>query len=196
LSAYFAILLVPKVWPAFAATGVYALYLLSVLGVLVGLAGVVLWGVVEVAVAWLRRQSVEARHRLWIAVAVWGLISFAAVFELQHAVRGALPTGSHTWEFDSAAWKHPNAAFAQRDITTRQKMLASVVDRLEPSLDRADIEALLGPSGMTKHFEDADYDLIYRTGFQRDVWFSVDSEWLVIWLDDAGKFERYAIYGD
>jgi hypothetical protein len=75
-------------------------------------------------------------------------------------------------------------------------MLGSVVERLGPSQSGVDIEALLGPSLETPYFESTGRDLIYILGPQRDSLFGIDSEWLLIWLDDSGHFERYDIYTD
>ena len=72
-------------------------------------------------------------------------------------------------------------------------MLGSVVDRLEPRQDRVKIEALLGPSLDTPYFENTGRDLIYILGPERDSFFGIDSEWLLIWLDDSGHFARYGV---
>jgi len=39
-------------------------------------------------------------------------------------------------------------------------------------------------------------DLIYVLGPQRDSYFTIDSEWLLIWLDKKGRFARYTIAND
>lgn len=39
-------------------------------------------------------------------------------------------------------------------------------------------------------------DLHYQTGPQRDAFFGLDSEWLLLYLDDSGRFSRYDIYVD
>ncbi len=75
-------------------------------------------------------------------------------------------------------------------------MLGSLVDRFGTSQDRADLKALLGSSLETPYFESTGRDLIYILGPQRDSFFAIDSEWLLIWLDDSGHFERYEIYTD
>jgi hypothetical protein len=82
------------------------------------------------------------------------------------------------------------------DITPRQKMLRDVVENLLPGKTRREIEALLGPSSATWYFEDTGRDLIYMTGPERDTPFSIDSEWLLIWLDQNDRFERFAVHRD
>jgi hypothetical protein len=126
-----------------------------------------------------------------------GLLRFGAVLGLVWMVRGALPTGSHLLDFDPVVWQDPGSStFVQGDITPRQKMLGSVVGRLSPALDRARLEAMLGPSLDTPYFAETGRDLIYILGPERDSFFGIDSEWLLIWLDRADRFERYAIYTD
>jgi hypothetical protein len=81
--------------------------------------------------------------------------------------------------------------------TTRQKMLGSLVERFTPDQDRADLEALLGPSLETAYFQSTGRDLIYRLGPERETrslrsalsGFSSGSTIL-------GTFERFEIYTD
>ena len=82
------------------------------------------------------------------------------------------------------------------DISARQKMLGDVVKKVLPGHDRRALEDLLGPSLETPYFADTGRDMIYRLGMERDSMFGVDSEWLLIWLDDSGRFERYEIRTD
>ena len=55
---------------------------------------------------------------------------------------------------------------------------------------------MLGPSLDTPYFQRTGRNLIYVLGPERDSYFVIDSEWLLIWLDSAGRFKRYAIYTD
>ena len=57
-------------------------------------------------------------------------------------------------------------------------------------------ESMLGPSLDTPYFQRTGRHLIYVLGPERDSYFVIDSEWLLIWLDSAGRFKRYAIYTD
>jgi hypothetical protein len=88
-----------------------------------------------------------------------------------------------------------SAEYVKGDITPRQKMLAQVVAQL-PGRNRQELEQMLGPSLETGYFQSSGRDLIYVTGPQRDSFVAIDSEWLLIWLDDMGTFERYAIVSD
>ena len=89
-----------------------------------------------------------------------------------------------------------SSAFVRGDITPRQKMLGSVVERLVLGLSRTEIEEMIGPSLDTPYFETLGRDLIYILGPQRDSYIRLDSEWLLIWLDESGRFERYGIHND
>jgi hypothetical protein len=165
--------------------------------VLAGVVSLILWGLLDVIVSSLRKRRAGTNPHWTLGVGLWGLLMCACAITLSRSIQGALPTGSHLAQFDSTAWKHPKSAdWSANDITTRQKMLGSVVRRLTPSQSRAEIEGLLGPSLQTRYFQSSGRDLIYRTGMQRDSLLGIDSEWLLIWLDDDGRFERYAIYTD
>lgn len=197
LSIYFGLMLVPEWWPGFGGTGVFFLYVLTVPVSLLGLLSLLLWGIIGVIRAMHRGSSVSRRHRALVVLSLTGFLIFGSAMGLARVIQGALPTGSHLLEFDSGIWQDPRSSeFVQGDITPRQKMLGSVVDRLGPTQDRVKIEALLGPSLDTPYFESTGRDLIYILGPERDSFFPIDSEWLLIWLDDSGHFERYGINTD
>lgn len=197
LGIYFGLVLVPEWRPGFAGTVVFFLYVLTVPVALLGLLALLLWGIIGAIRAMHRGSSVSRRHRALVVLSLAGFLMFGSVMGLARVIQGALPTGSHSIEFDSGVWQDPRSSeFIQGDITPRQKMLGSVVDRLEPTQDRVKIEALLGPSLDTPYFGSTGRDLIYILGPERDSFFRIDSEWLLIWLDDSGHFERYGIYTD
>jgi len=107
-----------------------------------------------------------------------------------------LPTGSYDKQFDREAWLDPESAnYAAGDITPRQKMLADVVKRL-PGQTHAELENMLGPTLDTPYFKSTGRDLIYVTGPERDSLFGIDSEWLLIWVDENGIYKRHAIVTD
>lgn len=197
LGIYFGLVLVPEWWPGFAGTVVFFLYVLTVPVALLSLLALLLWGIIGAIWAMHRGSSVSRRHRALVVLPLAGFLMFGSVMGLARVIQGALPTGSHLLEFDSGIWQDPRSSeFVKGDITPRQKMLGSVVDRLEPTQDRVQLEALLGPSLDTPYFESTGRDLIYILGPERDSFFPIDSEWLLIWLDDSGHFERYGIYTD
>lgn len=197
LGIYFGLSLVPEWWPGVAGTGAFFLYVLSVPIMLVCLLGLTLWSVAGAITARSRGALVSKRQHAFVVLSLAGLLMFSSTMMLARAIRGALPTGSHVREFAPLIWQDPTSSqFVPDDITSRQKMLGSLVERFKPSQSRAEIEALLGSSLQTPYFESTGRDLIYVLGPERDSFFAIDSEWLLIWLDDSDHFERYEIYTD
>lgn len=106
-----------------------------------------------------------------------------------------MATGSHPQRFDRAIWQAPRSAeYVPRDVTPRQKMLADVVKNVLPGRTRAELEEMLGPT--EKSVVIGDHDLVYKLGPVPDFGFAFDSDWLLIWLDKDGRFERHAIMCD
>ena len=56
-----------------------------------------------------------------------------------------------------------------------------------------EVHAMLGPPTGTNYF--ADWDMVYILGSERG-WISIDSEWLVLDLDEAGQVTTYKIVRD
>ena len=81
-------------------------------------------------------------------------------------------------------------------VSARQTMLTNLVADVLPGKDRGQIENLLGPSLDTPYFKGIDKDLIYYLGPERSSSIQIDSESLLIWLDDRGRFLRYGISVD
>ncbi len=103
--------------------------------------------------------------------------------------------------FDQAAWCDPGSAnFIPGDLTPRQKMLGAVVRSvLKPGGQAATREAIvaqLGPSEDSELFASMGHDLIYHLGPQHDSIFAIDEDWLLIWLDESGRFVRFEIRAD
>jgi len=75
-------------------------------------------------------------------------------------------------------------------------MLKNVVENVLPGKNKQEIENALGRSMLTMNFQSSDKDLIYYVGPERDGVFNMDSEWLLIWLDENGKYKRYMVTTD
>ena len=75
-------------------------------------------------------------------------------------------------------------------------MLKDVIERILPGKSIQEIESALGPSLDTRYFSSFDKDLIYYLGPERDGLINIDSEWLLIWINEEGKFDRYMITND
>ena len=197
LAAYFGLLLIPERWPALGATPGYFVYLLTVPFVVLTLLALGLWGALGLLVVRMRGLPRQANHRALLSVSLVGLLLFGLAYGLSATIKGDLPSGSHLLSFESARWKAGGSDVPERgDISIRQKMLGDVVKKVLPGRDRSALEDLLGPSLDTPYFAGTGRDMIYRLGMERDSMFGIDSEWLLIWLDDSGRFERYEVRND
>ncbi|MXO70216.1 hypothetical protein [Alteraurantiacibacter buctensis] len=92
--------------------------------------------------------------------------------------------------FDASDWR----AVSRSDDYSRQEMVGALIwdDTLE-GRTRPQVLALLGPDCECACF--SDWDLVYWLGPERN-WLSLDSEWLVINFDAAGRFQDYALVTD
>lgn len=190
---YFGPILAPHWAPGFIRTAAYVGYCASLfLAVLVLIVALLAsWLVVGV--------NGESNARLASVIGFRSMLvlaTLAGVVILSTIVGRGLPPGSYLMEFDSAAWRRPGADdYARGDITIRQKMLGAVARRVLPGRTRREIEAALGPSLDTGYFKSMGRDLVYVTGPERGL-FAIDSEWLLIWLDESGRFDHYKIASD
>ena len=114
-------------------------------------------------------------------------ISFPPFFVAHRYLPRALPSGSDKIKFESKSWKN---------YKNRQLMIKDLVKKVCPNKSEKELIALLGTSLKTDYFKYSDKDLIYFTGPQRDSFFSLDSEWLLIWVDEQGVFKKYKIVND
>ena len=143
-----------------------------------------------------RFQLQPGALRVLFIVSLGGLASLALVVVAATVLERGLPTGSHVRRFDSRVWRDPTSSHdTTGDLTARQKMLGDVVENALPGRSRTEIEAILGPPSDTGNFAGLGHDLIYVTGPERGP-FSIDSEWLLIWLDEQGRFERFEVTTD
>ena len=193
---YFGSFLVPKVVPGFGATPFLFSLTLSLMLVIPLLVLLALWGTAALVISRVRKRPIGPRSKTAGRIALAGLSVFAAFMVLANVLPSLLPSGSYDRQFDREAWLDPESAnYTSGDITPRQKMLAEVVKRL-PGLHRAEIEKMLGPTLETAYFQSTGRDLIYITGPERDSLFAIDSEWLLIWLDENGIYKRHDIVTD
>lgn len=196
LVAYFIPLLVPEWFPSVGSTSAYAFYVLSIAVVIAIMLLAIPAGLIAVLLAWWQKVQLKGRLRALVVFPYVCLLLFASVVGLLRLITGDLPSGSRVMTFDGATWKdEESASYVRGDITPRQKMLADIVENVLPGKTRVEIEAELGPSMDTRYFESKGRDLIYITGPERGP-FGIDSEWLLIWLDESGRFARYDIAQD
>src|SRR3989339_329927 len=143
------------------------------------------------------RKQVQNRIFLFLAASFLSMVffSFQNVF-IYKIILGELPIGSNLVKFDPNQWKEKSSLNAPGGISYRERMLKNLVRSVLPGKNRGEIVELLGPSLETNYFKDVDKDLIYFLGPERTSIFNIDSEWLLIWIDEDGKFKKYQIVND
>jgi len=88
----------------------------------------------------------------------------------------------NSMRFDSAAWKQAQAESSLDSI--RLRMVDDLLARHDlGGRSRADIVELLGEPDETEYFRD--YEMVWWLGPERS-YMSVDSEWLVVDLNESG----------
>jgi len=195
--SYFSLLLLtPKAFPAFGASATHFLLTLSSMVLMPVLAIAAIWTIGALITAKLDGHPLGATSRTAGHITLAGFASFGTCLALASILPSALPTGSYDKPFNKTLWLDPAFATAPPgQATPRQMMLAAAIAQL-PHKSRDEIESMLGPSMDTPYFQSTRRDLIYATGPQRDSVFGLDSEWLLIWLDEQGAYKRHAIVTD
>ncbi len=155
------------------------------------------------------------RGRKWPGWFKWALGGAAAMplavvgvcWVLLAIASSGLPHGSDRAAFDSAKWRaadgdewrgaHVDKGRGRSDVSVRQEMIKDLVENVLPGKTKEEIAVLLGPSVQTGYFSSkADRDFIYTTGPERTSIFAIDSEWLLIWVGEDGRFARYELLTD
>jgi hypothetical protein len=158
---------------------------------LIAVGSLVAWVRMIVNIVRRRKQNVFA-----ISINVIFLVMLLNYFVYNTILLRSLPTGSNLMKFDSSVWNTENAQVGKDGIGIREKMLKDLVVNVLPGKTKTEIEELLGTSLETNYFKSMDKDFIYYMGPQRDSAIPIDSEWLLIWLDDNNKFKKYEIVND
>lgn len=195
--AYVALLALPRAVPSVEDSGFYIAYLRTLPAVAMALAIGGLWGFGGLLRARAGRGPASSLHRTLVLLAGAGIAASAAILLLLRLLPTALPPGSYASEFDPLAWKAGNATESSSGgVAPRQRMLGDVVDNVLPGKSRSELEALLGPSEDSSYFSSTGRDLIYPLGPERGSYMGIDSEWLLVWLDSEGRYQRYRIAND
>ena len=109
----------------------------------------------------------------------------------------SLPKGSHELKFSSESWKDESSFDLDKEnVTDRQKMLGDLVENYLPNKSRSEILKILGKPSTKMDPDGSGSGLSYPTGFQRDSYFAIDSEWLIIEFDSAELFKKYSLRSD
>lgn len=161
-------------------------YALSIL-VFVGLVGVShLYSLIAVILAKLKKKELHPLVMMGPAISSMIMIGFI----MAPVMPKFLPTGSHLKAFDSEQWIDENSTEMRDGINERQKMLGDAVENILPGKSRNEIIRLLGLSS-----DDSNQStLLYYLGPARADFFGVEDEWLEVYFDPAGKFEKYQFF--
>ena len=133
------------------------------------------------------------KRRLLVIVTVGLVAALSPLLVLEGTVAyRSLREYLHRRPFDSAAWRDLNQVDGSDPVRIR------MVDDLVKShrldhLSRAEVENLLGHPTKTEYFHD--HDLVYWLGPERG-FMGIDSEWLVIDLDERSVVRKYAVVRD
>jgi hypothetical protein len=179
-------------WSLGAAGFIYLLLAISATGLLVIL--ILALGAAQLILQARGRRN-ESVVKLLRMLPLW-LLAFVVAFLLTRVTRPELPVGSDIDAFDAVRWQADKITDSEIGaLTPRQRMLKGAVAAARNANSRREIEASLGPTLDTAYFRDSGRDLIYILGPERGV-FSMDNEWLLIWLDANGKMARFQIATD
>ena len=109
-----------------------------------------------------------------------------------------LPNGSHLQPFNSELWIADDSIIVNDGITNRQKMLGDAVENVLPGKSRNEIIRHLGlfsnDSGHPLIDDLNQPTLVFYLGPARGDFKGVSAEWLRIYLDPSGNFEKYEHY--
>ena len=97
-----------------------------------------------------------------------------------------LPLVSSWWSVDTYEWNDP---LYKRNRIADWLLMTKTLE----GLSRTEIEGLLGPANETSYFRE--WTMVYQLGHERGL-ISIDSEWLVINLDNSGVATEYQIVRD
>lgn len=195
-AVYYAHFPISVIIPGIRTTPLRFYLVLSLLVVLPLLVLLALWVAVRFVLAKWRKHPLGPWSTISGQIAVSGISMFLAFIVLTRSLPIPLPSGSYDKPFDRAVWLEAESTnHVPGNITPRQQMLADLVKQLSGK-SRAELETMLGPSLNTDYFQDTGRDLIYMTGPQRDSFFVVDSEWLLIWVDQNDRYQRYSVFSD
>ena len=105
-----------------------------------------------------------------------------------------LPEGSFELEFDESVWKSPKGLeLDENNITLRQKMLGDLVNNHLIGKGKERVVAMLGEPSSKMDPDGEGPSLSYPTGFERQSYMRIDSEWLLIVFDSSGIANDYSV---
>lgn len=185
-----------RLWPALLSRELKFIYLLSIPIILTAIGT---FGLVSLVLILVANRKKEHPSRIWVTgfcLMLSFLVLTPLTLVLHRSIPRALPTGSDLRAFDTRVWQTETSTDGVNGVSARQHMLKNVVENVLPGKNKQEIENALGRSMLTMNFQSSDKDLIYYVGPERDGVFNMDSEWLLIWLDENGKYKRYMVTTD
>ncbi len=150
-------------------------------------------GITNALIEKTKGRQISSKDQFRIVLLILSTVSIIVVLLVGRFISGGLPPGSGSLKFDRQLWLAETSSKTRQGITDRQRMLKSVVEVILPGKTRKEIESNLGPTLNTKYFKSTGRDLIYYTGSERYGFMRLDSEWLLIWLDDRDIFQKYKV---
>jgi hypothetical protein len=127
--------------------------------------------------------------RTFLPFAIFGMGVGLVYFLLHDPLDDALP-------FDGALWRDAKSYQPRSGhLTDRQRMVRDVAEHVLAGRCEADMVRDLGPPEKTPYFSSTGRDMVYVLGPERGL-FAIDSEWLLIWLDDKRCFKRHKVVTD
>ncbi|MCP4168807.1 MAG: hypothetical protein GY759_23320 [Chloroflexi bacterium] len=190
LFTYFGFMIIPQWFRPFSTQFMVWIIALPIILLILVVIGV--WGILGIRRAKANNHSPEPMHKFFIRIASTGLLWFG----ISVALTSCTSYLYNHQEFNSEVWRSSNSAsYVPHDLTSRQKMLDDVIKNILPGSTQDELEVLLGESADTGLPWTTSYDLIFLLGPDRGL-FGIDSEWLLIWVDENGYFDRYEIFTD
>jgi hypothetical protein len=196
LVLYFLVLLIPHWSPQIGTTGSYSFFILSIPFFVITLFIIGIMGITNALIEKIKGRQISSKDQFRIVLLILSAVSIIVVLLVGRLISGGLPPGSGILKFDRRLWLAETSVKTRQGITDRQRMLKSIVEVILPGKTKKEIESNLGPTLNTKYFKSTGRDLIYHTGSERSGVMRLDSEWLLIWLDDRDVFQKYKVAND
>ena len=159
----------------------YSLILFSALIISSTLYSLIAWGLAK------KRNKISNP-----AIAIGPTISLTILIGFLSApyMPSFLTSGSHLEPFNSELWIADDSTLLHEGINDRQKMLGDVVKNILPGKSRNEIIRLLGLSS-----DDSNQPALrFYLGPARGDFSGITVEWLKVYLDTSGYFEKYEVF--
>ena len=121
------------------------------------------------------------------------LIVLIIILTALFSIFAFLDDGVDRIPFVSSVWKNTPAVFSHDSV--RLRMVDDFLnDYSIAGMPRSEVISLIGEPDQTEYFKS--YDMVYMLGQETDSYFAVDSQWLVLELNDSERVKSYDIVVD